>query len=339
MTSTIREKAMRVFSVWIICLLAAGGCASRTAAPPVEAARADAATQEEVRFDELWDYDDPAKTETVFNALLPDFPADKLPLEHAELLTQIARTQSLQQKFKEAHALLDEAETLIGGKDSVALVRLWLERGRTHNSAGEKDAARLFFLKAYRLALALDVRFHAIDAAHMMAIVETPDLALEWNLVALHMAESSASPPSRRWQGSLLNNLGWTYFDKQQYADALALFEKALVFREEQGKPEPVRVARWSVARTLRALGRVPEALAMQKQLAEELERLHETDGFVFEELAECHAALGDAKQARDYAARAYGELGKLAWFVQAEPERLERLKALMGEPQNSKHE
>ncbi len=49
--------------------------------------------------------------------------------------------------------------------------------------------------------------------------------------------------------------------------------------------------------------------------------------GFGFEELAECHLALGNPSQARPWFQRAHQLLLEDAWFVKNEPERLERLR------------
>ena len=86
-----------------------------------------------IDFDALWDYDDPAATETKFRALLP--VADGHPAYHAALLTQIARTQGLLRQFEAAHQTLDEAERLINGEMAVPRIRLLLERGRVFNSS------------------------------------------------------------------------------------------------------------------------------------------------------------------------------------------------------------
>ena len=54
-------------------------------------------------FDALWDYDQPAKTEAAFRALLPQAEASGDSSYYIELLTQIARTQGLQRDFAAAH--------------------------------------------------------------------------------------------------------------------------------------------------------------------------------------------------------------------------------------------
>jgi hypothetical protein len=49
------------------------------------------------------------------------------------------------------------------------------------------------------------------------------------------------------------------------------MFEQALFAREETGEAGQIRIARWCVERALRSLGRVEEALEMQRQLLDEL--------------------------------------------------------------------
>ena len=112
-----------------------------------------------------------------------------------------------------------------------------------------------------------------------------------------------------------------------EHETALDYFERALAHRVSAGKPKDVRVARWCLARCLRALDRVEEALAMQR----ELEPDAGDDGFVPEEIGECLLALGRAEEARPCFARAHALLSGDAWFVEAEPERLERLARLGG--------
>ncbi len=73
------------------------------------------------------------------------------------------------------------------------------------------------------------------------------------------------------------------------------MFEDALAARLEQGKQSEIVVARWCIARTLREMGRVGEALALQLKLADELRAAGKTDNYVDEEIAACRAALATA--------------------------------------------
>src|SRR5829696_8860798 len=81
----------------------------------------------------LWDFDDPAGSEQ----RLRDAAAGAHGAVEAAWLTQVARAIGLQERYDEAHALLDELEA----EDDETAVRLALERGRLLRSAGDDAAA------------------------------------------------------------------------------------------------------------------------------------------------------------------------------------------------------
>lgn len=166
-------------------------------------------------FDNLWDYDHPDASERKFRELLPA-AVDSGDLSYmAQLLTQIARAEGLQRKFEDAHKTLDRVEKALPKADDKTKVRYLLERGRVFNSSGKTEDARPLFLQALDLALQSKADSYAIDAAHMMAIVEPTEEQLPWNLKALALAEESQDEKARKWKGSLYNNIGWTYFDQE----------------------------------------------------------------------------------------------------------------------------
>ena len=280
-------------------------------------------------FDELWDYDQPAETEERLRVLLPQAETGTDRSFHIQLLTQIARTHGLRQQFEEAHQLLDEAERSLADDLFTARVRVLLERGRVLNSSKTADRGRALFYEAWQLALAAQLDFYAIDAAHMLGIVaETPDSQLDWNLKAVQLAERTQHTRSKQWLGSLYNNIGWTYHDMGQYEQALAIFEKAQDFYARSDDMCRFRIARWCVARTYRSLGRITEALAMQEALLTEYDTDDEA-GYTLEEIAECLLAFDRGAEARPYFGRAYTILSQDIWLKAYEAERLERLKEL----------
>lgn len=278
-------------------------------------------------FDALWDHGDPATTEAAFRALLPAARESGDRDYLAQLLTQIARAQGLQARFDEAARTLDEAEALIAPELKVARVRLLLERGRLLNSSQRGEESKAFFLAAWDEARETGTDGLAVDAAHMLGIVEPGEASIRWNRTAITYAEGSSDPAARRWLGSLTNNLGWTYHALGDYETALGLFEHALAAREAEGDEEKILIARWCVARVLRSLGRTREALAAQQRLLAETD----TDGFVHEELAECLAELGRGAEAKPHFTAAYELLSQDSWFQRDEPGRLERLRRLGG--------
>ena len=192
-------------------------------------------------FDQLWDYNDPEKTEKVFKELVSESRNSGDREYQAQLLTQIARSHSLRRNFEDAHRILDDVEKMINVvaaaldiQTPVARIRCILERGRAHNSAGQIEAARPLFLEAWELARNAREDYHAVDAAHMLGICEPGDASLMWNNRAMEVAEASDDPRAQGWLGALYNNTGWTYHDADQYERALDLFEKGLAWRRER---------------------------------------------------------------------------------------------------------
>jgi tetratricopeptide (TPR) repeat protein len=282
-------------------------------------------------FEALWNYDDPAATEAAFRPLLAAAPPDGG--YQVELLTQIARTQGLQRRFDDAHLTLDDARRRLdaGAAGARAQVRYLLERGRVFNSAREQDKAVPLFREALEAAQAAGEDFYAVDAAHMLGIAEPPERQTEWHLQAIALAEQSGQPRARNWLGALYNNLGWTLHNQGHHAEALALFEKALAFRQARGQAKETLIAQWCVGRALRSLGRVEEALAIQRDLLAQHEANGDRDDYVFEEIAECLVLLGQDDEARTYFGRAHAELSQDVWLRENEAARLERLKQMGG--------
>jgi tetratricopeptide (TPR) repeat protein len=282
-------------------------------------------------IDSLWDFSDPAGSEARFREALPRFEESGDRTLIAELLTQMARSQGLQRNFDEAHETLNRVETMLTGEMKRVRVRFLLERGRVFNSSKNPDKAKPLFIEAVELGKAAKEDVLTVDALHMVAIVSAPEDSMAWNLKALALAEKSDDPRARKWQGSLYNNMGWTYHDEGKYVEALDLFEKGLAFRREQGDPVTIMIARWTVARCLRSLGRLDEALAIQRDLEKVGKNLGSEDGFTLEELAEILLLQGKDDEAREYFAKAYAKLTTDEWLRDSEPERLERLKKLGG--------
>jgi tetratricopeptide (TPR) repeat protein len=171
--------------------------------------------------------------------------------------------------------------------------------------------------------------FYAVDAAHMLGIASPPAERLDWNRKALAMTERSADARTRRWMASLYNNIGQTYLEQADYTLALDYFRKALPAWEARGNAGNVRVAKWMIARAERSLGLLDGAEKSQRALLAEYDALGETDGYVYEELAEIALARGDAAGARLWAAKAHAALKDDPGLKSSEPTRLARLARL----------
>jgi tetratricopeptide (TPR) repeat protein len=226
----------------------------------------------------LWDFDDPAASgERFLDAADAAGEPDK-----TAWLTQYARTLGLQERYDDAHRVLDR----LTAQAPEAVVYVDLERGRVLNSSGHPDRARPLFESAAQTADAAGLEALHVDALHMVAIVAPPQEQHEINRRALAVARASSDPRARDWDASLLNNMGMTSADAGDWATALTTFEEALAAAERIGDPGRTRIARWMVAWTLRNLGRRDEAREIQQALQAELESAGQADPYVDEELA-----------------------------------------------------
>ena len=186
------------------------------------------------------------------------------------MLTQIARTHSLRRQFGEAHALLDEVEPQLGGAGPAPRTRYLLERGRTFNSAGDKARAAGLFRQAWETASAARLEGLAVDAAHMLAIVEPPASAAVWTQRGVEVARASTDAKARGLLPALLNNHAWNLHDDARYDEALLAFREAETAWHATGRQPQGRIATWSVAHCLRSLQRYEEALQLQLRLEQE---------------------------------------------------------------------
>ena len=277
-------------------------------------------------FDTLWDYSDPAATEVKFREIL-DTQDTKSDLSyHLQLLTQIARTYSLRRSFAKSQQILDDVKNQLGEKIALDHLRYHLEQGRIYNSSGDKGKARIEFEKALAMSDEIGEDFHTVDTLHMLAIVSKPDEAIDWNNMAMLKSESSTNERAKNWLGSLYNNLGWSYFGKKDFKQAFAIFRRGMDWHISKGHERQAGIAKWSIARTLRALGKVEEALKMQQELEKENKN---PDAYNYEELAECLLELKRKDESKSYFAKAYKLLKEDKYLQSAEAERLKRLKKL----------
>ena len=279
-------------------------------------------------LDTQWDYGKPAASEQRFRIELAKWPENSA--QALEVRTQIARALALQRKFDDARAMLDVVEAKLPNASVHLRVRYLLERGRTFNSSGSPARAVPLFTEALELAERDHDEFYAVDAAHMLGIAVPPKERLDWNLRALALAEAATEARARDWRASLYHNIGWTYFDDGKPNTALEYWQKALTLRETMGNADRIRVAKWTVARGYRAVGRLDDAEVIQKALVVELDAIGEPDGYVYEELAEIALARGDTAAAQPWAAKAHALL-KDDPDVAADASRLGRLAAAAG--------
>ena len=259
----------------------------------------------------LWNFDDPVQSEHRFRAALAKSTGD----DAFVLQTQIARTYGLRREFAKARRILHRLDAQLPEAGPEARTRYWLERGRTYSSATHppesqtddaRQRARTAFLRAYEYARFDRLDALAVDALHMLAFVDTaPTDQLRWGELALDVALASPQAQANAWEASLRNNVGYALLAMGRNDEALTQFEAALALREKAGDAESTWIARWMVARTLRAQGRVDDALLIQHRIERERNAAHAPDPEVFEELALLYRAKGDVASAEAYATRA----------------------------------
>jgi tetratricopeptide (TPR) repeat protein len=258
----------------------------------------------------LWTYSDPALSEQRFQHALIAASAD----DAFVLRTQIARTWGLRGDFGRARAILAALEAELPERSAEAKVRYALELGRTYASPAhppetqtpeQRERARPLYLQAFETAKAAQLDVLAIDALHMMVMVDVdPAEQLAWNEKAIAYMEQSTQPEARKWEGSLRNNVGHAHRLLGNHDEALAQFRLSLAAYEREGRAANVRIAHWMIARTLRDMKRFDEAIAIQLRLEREWAAAGEDDPYVFEELEQLYRATGDVAQAERYGER-----------------------------------
>lgn len=293
-------------------------------------------------FDQLF-VGEPHEIEENLRKLLPRAKFYHNRSLYPQILSQIALAQAMQKQFGEAHVTIDEAEQVLVANDFVAKARILLEKGRIYHQKGDLEGAKPFYESSYQLSQEKELDEHACNAAHMLAIVaEENGEKIEWNELAIRLAKESTNVKAKGWLGSLCNNLGVAYFDAKRYEQALVLFQESLEHRKKEEVPFNIYMAKWQIGRTLRLLGQYEEAfstLVETQQYAEELEKngtfSNEAkdffQGYVYSELAEIYLLKGDANGSKNYAKLGFEKLSTLEWVVQSEPERIARLKELVG--------
>ena len=258
----------------------------------------------------LWNYSDPEGSEQRFRQALAGASSDDM----LELQTQIARTYGLRRRFAEARQILAGIEASIPRAAAPAQVRYFLELGRTYASATHKaeeitpevrEKARTAYTAAFEKAKAARLDYLAIDALHMMVMVDSaPAEQLAWNEKALAYLEASSQDEAKTWEGSLRNNVGYAYHLAGRYDEALAQYRLSLAAHERNGRAANVRIAHWMIARTLRFQGKAEEATRIQLRLEREYDAAGKPDPYVYEELEKLYRDAGDPARAEAYAAK-----------------------------------
>ena len=291
-------------------------------------------------FDDFWGaIGNPALVEKKFVELLPQAQQLENKSVYLQMLSQLALAQALMKKFELAHATLDEAQAQLTPDFNLARVRIFLERGRVFQQAGDGVQARIYFEKSFELSQKNKFDAQTVNAAHMIAIIaEKLDEKIEWNKKAIDIATNGQDLEARRWLGSVWNNLGSNYIDAKQFDKALEAFEKTLEYRLQEKHAPNIRFAKFRIGQMLRLLGHLDKALMIQQELLLEHESIVKsgkldmqpdmfilTRGWVYEEFIELyHCAI------KGYAKLAYEDLAGNEKFAATEQARIERLRKIL---------
>jgi len=256
----------------------------------------------------LWDFSKPEVSEQRMRAALELAKGDDALI----LQTQIARTYGLRKEFSKARDILKAISKEVSAAGPEARARYSLEIGRTYASAAHppdlqtpesKTLARESFESAVFIAKSDHLDDLTIDAIHMLAFVDTSPIdQVKWGQEALAVSMASSKPEAKKWEASIRNNMGYALHQLGRFDEALVHFKQAVVLRERSKDAESTRVAYWMVAWTLRALGRMDEALEIQLRLERECDAAKAPDRYVYEELEILYRARGDETRARQYA-------------------------------------
>ena len=227
------------------------------------------------------------------------------------LQTQIARTFGLRRQFFKARSILSSIGINIATAAPEVQIHYSLELGRTYASAAHPadmrtsdhdKTAREHYLHAFQTAKRAGLDALAIDALHMMPIVDAdPSRQLAWNQKAIAFVEQSTQPESKRWEGALRNNVGYAKHLLGEYDEALRQFRLSLEAYQKDENIEAVRIAHWMIAWTYRAQKRYAEAIDIQLSLEREWHAVGKPDPYVFEELQHLYCAINNQEKEYHY--------------------------------------
>lgn len=284
-------------------------------------------------IDGFWQANNLPETEAQIRGQLPQPGTAEWSSKSLELLILLARVQGLRQDLPGARATLDQVGQLIaegrGRPDSKTELRWLLEQGRILCLSMNPAKAHDVFVQVWNLATESGQSFFAIEAALLLSTIRPPKSQNEWLQKALKIADSSKDQEARQWLSQLLLLDGWRAFDGHQFEKALEGFERAIAQASTTSHEDRGFLLQWSKARTLRALGRVAEALAIQESLLAKMSYLGRVNGHVYLEIAECKQILKAHDEAKTNFELAHAQLSADTWYSDNRSEELNRMKHL----------
>ena len=278
------------------------------------------------RLDALWDFEHPAESEARFRAEPHAIGRDRA--KRSEAHPGRARAGAAA-KFTDADRTSTACTHARHSRCACASATCWTRPPWTIRPARAPAVAGSSRRSPRRQRLAGGAAYYRVDALHMLAIA-SPPASIDFHRRAIAAAETATTYARAAGARRCCTTSAGRCDDRGDDAAALDYWRQAPPAMREAANDVPrARIARWTVARGLRALGELDEAEAMQRALADELQAANAPDGYVFEELAEIAVARGDRAAAQPWAAKALQLLGDDADMKANEPARLARLAEL----------
>jgi len=281
-------------------------------------------------IDGYWSSGDFATIEAAIRSALPTDVNGEWGTTALDAITQLVRVQNLQGKTTEAKENLELARKLIMAiapeKQTRLEIRLLLEEGRHLCLSMMPSKAQTHFSQAWTMATAANEIALAIEAAVMLSISQPPKYRNDWLQRAIELAEKTDVQQAKLWLAQLYLMDGWHAFDFRRFDDALKSFKSALERPREHGEMTSLILIKWCVARAMRALGRIQEALDIQRELLAEVSSEGKLNGHVFLEIAECLQLLRKTEEAKTYFESAYKELSVNGWYTDNKASELSRI-------------
>lgn len=218
--------------------------------------------------------------------------------ELTECYSQIARTYGITGKNEEGRPWLAKAADIATPDEPLGWSRYLGVRGRFEwQDEKDNEKAVATFKEMYDYCSDKELHDRAIDAAHMVGIVGTPEQQVEWGLKGIKEAEVGNVTG---WLGPLWNNLGVTYEDQKRYDDALNAYLKARNYHWQYGDETAKMIADWAVGHAYRLDGKYEEAGKWLRPVLAWCERIDNTEfiGWSHKELGEIDIANEDFKSA-----------------------------------------
>jgi tetratricopeptide (TPR) repeat protein len=236
--------------------------------------------------------------------------------ELTEANAQIARMYLIEGNAEDGMTYLTKTVETASPDDPLGWSRYLGVRGRFEwnnknlNKAAETFKEMFYYCQEHKLYN------RAVDAAHMVAIVGTPDEKIEWSLKGIDFAKQYNE---KKWLGPLWNNLGANYEDRGEYPEALDAYKHAREYHYKYGNERNKLVADWAVGHAYRLTGATKQADSVLTPLLEWSKKIGETEflGWTCKDLGDIQFDAGNYFEASTYyrdALRNLREAGMENW-------------------------